>query len=175
MGQRTEIWLDIDGTGGAMQVSDLGRVRSRRARNGVPLPEREWRICEQSCHDDGYMKVGVGGKVVLVHDLVLTAFRGPAPAGHVARHLDGNPSDNRIEKLKWGTRSENNQDTARHFRMHNQCLTEDEAWGAKLLLRLGNSVPVVRQFYPSASGRLISAIRCERVWRHLIVPDIPAE
>lgn len=49
-----------------------------------------------------------------VHSLVLQSFRGPRPDGHVCRHLNGDPADNRIENLKWGTYSENEKDKARH-------------------------------------------------------------
>ncbi len=51
-----------------------------------------------------------GGKMFMrrVHILVLEAFRGPRPfIGAVTRHLDGNPLNNHIENLKWGTQAEN--------------------------------------------------------------------
>ena len=49
-----------------------------------------------------------------VHRLVLETYIGPCPRGMECRHLNGNPSDNRLENLKWGTRSENMQDAVRH-------------------------------------------------------------
>lgn len=165
--EQPEEWRDIEGTNGKMQVSTLGRVRSGNYANGYPMPEGEWRICKLSSHDDGYLKVGVNGTTMLVHDLVLRAFVGPAPAGQIARHIDGDPTDNQLTKLKWGTRSQNNQDTARHFRIKGQKLTEDDAWGIKLLLRLGHSSPLIQQVYPQATGRLISNINCGTTWRHL--------
>lgn len=50
----------------------------------------------------------------LVHQLVLCAFRGPPKAGEECRHLDGNPTNNRIENLVWGDPKENYQDRIRH-------------------------------------------------------------
>lgn len=49
-----------------------------------------------------------------VHQLVLEAFVGPRPEGMVTRHLNGDPSDNRLTNLAWGTHAENNADTVQH-------------------------------------------------------------
>lgn len=66
----------------------------------------------------GYWVVGlkrIGHNIpLLVHRLVLEAFVGPCPGGMECRHLDGNPRNNNLSNLKWGTRSENQQDSVRH-------------------------------------------------------------
>jgi len=49
-----------------------------------------------------------------VHQLILTTFVGPRPEGLECRHLDGNPGNNCIENLRWGTSRENTMDTIRH-------------------------------------------------------------
>lgn len=46
--------------------------------------------------------------------LILTAFRGPRPAGMECRHLDGNQANDAIENLAWGTSLENHADKRRH-------------------------------------------------------------
>lgn len=58
----------------------------------------------------GYVRVNLGGKVRLVHQLVLEAFRGPRPVGHLSRHLNDIKTDNRLQNLVWGTPSENIED-----------------------------------------------------------------
>ena len=51
---------------------------------------------------------------VSVHRLVLEAFVGPCPPGCETRHLNGNPADNRLCNLAWGTHRENAADKVRH-------------------------------------------------------------
>jgi hypothetical protein len=46
----------------------------------------------------------------LAHVWVLEAFRGPRPVGAVARHLNDDPVDNRLENLAWGTFAQNTED-----------------------------------------------------------------
>jgi hypothetical protein len=49
-----------------------------------------------------------------VHVLMLLTFVGPRPEGAVCRHLNGDPTDNRIVNLRWGTRLENAADAGMH-------------------------------------------------------------
>ena len=52
-----------------------------------------------------------------VHNLVLRAFVGDPPTDkHGACHINGQPDDNRVENLYWGTAAQNCQDTVRHGR-----------------------------------------------------------
>ena len=46
-------------------------------------------------------------KRITIHKLVLEAFESKRPHGLQAAHLDGNPSNNKIENLKWTTPKEN--------------------------------------------------------------------
>lgn len=51
----------------------------------------------------------------LTHVLVLLTFVGPAPNGMICRHFpDREPTNNRIENLRWGTWEENRADTIVH-------------------------------------------------------------
>lgn len=49
-----------------------------------------------------------------VHQVVARAFLGECPPGQETRHLNGDPKDNRLENLAYGTRSENVLDSVRH-------------------------------------------------------------
>lgn len=65
-----------------------------------------------------------------IHQLVLETYVGLRPIGTQCRHLNGDPSDNRLENLKWGTHMENIRDKIRHG---TQCRFAGEAnAGAKL-------------------------------------------
>ncbi len=64
------------------------------------------------------MKIGLskGGKnkVYKLHILILMTFVGPCPDGMGTRHLDGDPINNRLANLKYGTQKENQHDGKRH-------------------------------------------------------------
>ncbi|AGT14100.1 hypothetical protein PAPYRUS_90 [Mycobacterium phage Papyrus] len=50
-----------------------------------------------------------------VHQLILLTYRGPCPPGKTqCRHLNGIPSDNRLQNLKWGSHEENELDKQWH-------------------------------------------------------------
>lgn len=64
-----------------------------------------------------FVRGGIGRhtkKKIPVHRLVLMAWAGLPSGGDVCRHLDGNPLNNCIENLAWGTPSQNVQDSIRH-------------------------------------------------------------
>lgn len=65
---------------------------------------------------DGYYRVPFAGisRRMSVHTLVLLTFVGPCPDGMQCRHLDGNPANNNISNLAWGTIAENHRDKILH-------------------------------------------------------------
>ena len=83
-----------------------------------------------------------GGKnhVRYVHRLVLEAFVGPCPEGLECRHRNGNPSDNRLENLCWGTHAENVADK----QSHGTVLRGSNVPGAKLTER---DIIIVHRLY----------------------------
>lgn len=108
-GAAAETWRPVV-DGPAYEVSSLGRVRS--VATGRVLRARP---CKGR---GGHLQVQLGraGGNRYVHALVLEAFVGPRPDGAVARHLDGDPTNNRPGNLAWGTVQENQADTVRHGR-----------------------------------------------------------
>ena len=103
-----EVWKAIPGYEGQYEVSDQGNVRTfRRGANG--------RLMKPGRMPQGHLSVALGRKnSQCVHRLVLLTFVGPAPDKHECCHNNGNPADNRLENLRWGTRSENISDAVRH-------------------------------------------------------------
>lgn len=122
-----ERWLPVQGHEGTYEVSDRGRVRSldrvqeyervdaysgdiirvrRRLKGCVlqPAPSSSGHLTVV-IHPDGTKQV---------HALVLEAFIGPCPDGHEGCHADDVPWNNRLENLRWGTRSDNLNDAVRN-------------------------------------------------------------
>jgi predicted HicB family RNase H-like nuclease len=92
-------------------ITDDGQVFSEKRERG------RWQRLKLSEDDGGYLKVQIGGRPRGVHVLVLLTFRGPPQEGQVCRHLDGNPANNHLDNLAWGTRSENAHDSVKHQKM----------------------------------------------------------
>lgn len=112
------------------RVGDDASVWSRK--NNKWKPRLTWRLLNQYRDSKGYARLQLSGEAgivtVCVHHLVLKAFVGPKPEGMECRHLDGNPANNRLSNLCWGTPRENQADKARHGTM----LTGTRAHGARL-------------------------------------------
>ena len=110
--QPNESWLWIPGYEGVYAVSDCGRVCS------MPRPRTKGGILKSPSGSGGYptvalVKDGVQ-KPFRVHTLVLTAFVGPAPEGYCACHGDGDPTNNCLDNLRWGSVADNAADLNRH-------------------------------------------------------------
>ena len=98
----------------AYLVSDLGRVRN--ARTG-------WLVTPWK-HQSGHLYVEAGQ----VHRLVLESFHGPAHDGRECCHIDGDPANNKLGNLRWGTRVDNINDWCRaNNRPIRGLLTYDQA------------------------------------------------
>lgn len=112
-----ERWRAIPGYVGAYEVSDLGRVRSlpRHDRLGRPV---QGRVLKPAPDSGGYSTYNLHrdgqGCTHRAHCLVALAFVGPRPADLEVRHLDGDPSNNALVNLAYGTRSENQLDRIGH-------------------------------------------------------------
>lgn len=102
-----EIWRDCPGLPG-YRVSDAGEVSSPRRSALVHDVDRT------SGHHRVTLCHGGVPKRWLVHRLVLLAFVGPAKPGEVCRHLDGNPGNNALSNLAYGSMSDNHQDQFVH-------------------------------------------------------------
>lgn len=109
-----EIWEDIIGFEGLYQVSNLGRVKSLERtlirKNGTPFFVRE-RILKQGKDHGNYPCVTLARLkkkfVKPTHRLVAIAFI-PNPEGKTeVDHIDCDPTNPRVDNLRWVTSSEN--------------------------------------------------------------------
>lgn len=109
-----EEWRGIPGFSN-YDISSLGRVRSRAVYQGSAGP----RILRTPPTSEGYPAVHIvaddgSHPVKRVHALVLLAFVGERPEGSITRHLDGDPTNNQLTNLTYGSVSQNSLDQVRH-------------------------------------------------------------
>lgn len=121
----TTTWLSIPGSGGVYEASTDGRIRSvprkvAHARSGhITLPGTVLKpVPQKSGHQQVTVRIDGLLRPRLVHHLVLMTFVGPMPEGLEGCHGNGDPTDNRLVNLRWGTRSSNVEDAVRHGTHH---------------------------------------------------------
>ena len=78
------------------QVSSLGRFKSSGGVVYTPKPEQS-----------GYVKVKVNGKLLRIHRMMAIVFAlEKRDDQDTVDHIDNDPSNNRLENLRWASRSE---------------------------------------------------------------------
>lgn len=126
-----EEWRDVPGCEGFYQVSNLGQIRSvgdsRFNKNGVRRSFRG-KVLVQAIHPKtGYSQVGfsVRGRqfTKMVHTIVALAFIGERPEGYDICHSDGDKQNNRVDNLRYDTRSSNLMDEVRRGTNHHASKT----------------------------------------------------
>lgn len=111
-----EHWKDIEGYDGLYQVSDLGRVRSKKY--------GYWRVMKPKTTGRGYLQVGLYqyGKLknVLVHRLVADAFIPNTDSSKtLINHIDECKQNNRVDNLEYCTPKYNTNYNDVQFRKKN--------------------------------------------------------
>ena len=103
-----ETWKIIPGFEN-YKVSDMGRIKSSL---------RSKKILKPKVDKDGYRRLGLFNdkerKFLYVHRLVLMSFVGMPLKNIQGCHNDGNPSNNKLSNLRWGTIKENYFDRYKH-------------------------------------------------------------
>lgn len=174
-------WRNIPGFDPRYEVSAAGQLRSWTARGTAARGGNKWakvpRIVKGTIGNHGYPQFGLlSSKGVLtsvyMHQLVLAAFVGPLPEGLVSRHLNGDPLDNRLENLTYGTHLENHTDRGHHGRTARGVLsgkskiTDEIALAIINRYRSGESQMSIAKSYGLAQTTVSSVIRGE-TWSHV--------
>lgn len=108
-----EIWEPILGYEKNYEVSNYGQVRSidRKISNGYIDQLHRGKVLSQFTNEKGYKRVRIQQngvpKSFRVHRLVVEAFIGAIPDTLQVNHIDGDPSNNRLNNLEVVTASEN--------------------------------------------------------------------
>lgn len=111
-----EQWRKIPGEQ-FYEASNAGRIRSldRVCDAGR---RRRGKILKPGVNRHGHFVVSLSSHgfetTRSVHQLVLNTFVGPRPVGLVGRHLNSDPSDNRVSNLEWSTQRVNMLDRNEH-------------------------------------------------------------
>lgn len=144
-----EQWREVPGFEGRYQVSSEGHVRSLCRRAPVLMradvrPDGHWQVKLTSDH--GYRRN------YFVHYLVLLAFVADRSPGLDTRHLDGDPANNALRNLCYGTRAENRIDDVRHGKHNNARKTHCPA---------GHRYDEANTYRPPARPRARHCRRCQ--------------
>jgi hypothetical protein len=124
-----EVWQPARGYEGFYEVSNQGRVKSL-ARWSCEGKGRRWiseHILKPVIVKDGYTAVGIKGKQLKVHRLVMEAFMSPVPVwATMINHIDKNPANNKLTNLEWSHNGHNKRHANRKYIYKNNlyCLTE---------------------------------------------------
>lgn len=171
----TEVWKPIPSFEGFYEISNIGRVRSvdrvlshGRSRRGIMLKTK----ISQSGHINARLCKNGAHHWKWVHRLVLEAFVGKGTVGDVCCHNNGQPSDNRVENLRWDTPAGNEADKITHGTI--MCGSKNG------MSRLSDDdIRSIRQMHISGTlGKVIAARFCvtpanissiiqNKTWRHV--------
>ena len=115
---KTEIWKDIPGYEGRYQASTFGRIKSLERK----VKSKNWYTHEDFYHTvperilrpgqyckSGHLSVVLGNGTTgkPVHQLIMRTFVGESPENCEVLHCDGDPTNNALENLRYGSRTDN--------------------------------------------------------------------
>lgn len=138
-----EIWKDVVGFEDTFQISNSGKLFSKRTNKEL----------KQSLSKKGYLLVStkIGGRTgkslcFRVHRLVAEAFLENLECKPFVNHKDGNKQNNKLSNLEWCTASENTIHAYENNLMnneggcdrHNAKLSEDDLKSVRELLKKGD-------------------------------------
>ncbi len=107
-----------------------------------------------------------------VHVMILLTFKGPRPEGKQTRHLDGNPLNNNLSNLVYGTHGENTDDRVLHGTNKpgasngNSKLSEEDVIKIRSYSSSGKSQRQIATIF-SVSQTNVRDIIKKRIWKHI--------
>lgn len=129
--------------------------------DGIIWNVSDSKYCNLEVDKDGYRIASIGNKTCKVHRLILMCFDRAPNYGEEARHLDGDPSNNDISNLVWGTKKENWQDRREHGRANKLTIEDVKVIRNSLL----PNVELAKLYNVSQPN--ISNIKRKQIWRSI--------
>lgn len=128
-------------------------------------------------HQYGYRmaRLHINKKAILrgIHQLVAAAFLPlPQPGQKVVRHLDGDPANNHVDNLAWGTQAENLRDAIGHGRTlkgtrnPNAKLNDRRVQIVRALAAEGFATTAIATFFGVNRNSILRALNREQ-WGHV--------
>jgi hypothetical protein len=157
-------------------INESGNIISICRNGGRTIRWCDAKRVKPTITNRGYHRVGLfhDGKqrIMFVHRLVLTTFVGPRPDGLQCRHLDGNPANNHVSNLKWGTPRENQCDRFLHGtddqgeRCYKAKLTVADVLAIRARAANGERHSDIAKDFP-VTRKSISQIVRRETWKHI--------
>ena len=152
---------------------------------------KRWRLLGHP-NPDGYLVASliVGGRSFsrqILHRIICETFHGPPKIGHVARHLNDDPIDNRPANLAWGTPSDNSADAIKNGRLlrgahwqaahagkilrgervGNARLNEDAVRQIRKLYAMGEPLRAIARTF-NVSSFAVTCVAKGQTWKHVL-------
>jgi len=176
-----EFWIGVPGFLG-YEVSSKARVRSFKYRRGAG-GRGGWKCVimetpQTYLYPTTHKKSGKHLMITLhqsrkrtiqqVGYWMLSAFVGPCPPNHDCCHNDGDASNNDLNNLRWGTRSDNAIDTVKHGKCtFNTKLNPERVRAIRSRLAAGDAQKKVSEDFGIAAST-VSFINSKRIWGWVI-------
>jgi len=172
-----ETWKPVVGYEGLYEVSDGGAVRSLDRVSVAAGQRLRGRPIRTVRAGRGYLQVGLWDssgrrKNRYVHRVVLEAFAGAPSPGHEACHNNGDRQDNRLENLRWDSRSANHTDKRAHGTMprgeshHHASIGEADVRRVLTMAAEGRSRAEISRSVGITTRHVGSLVRRE-LWAHV--------
>lgn len=165
----TEQWKDLVGYEGLYKISDQGNVWSERRQRMLSTKPNKHRGYPEFC------VVGLDKqRTMSVHQEVMRAFIGPLPPGYQVRHLDGNPLNNNLSNLAYGTPKENQADRRKDGYQGPKLLSEEQIEEIRHKASMGiSSGDIAKEYGVSTIAHWLD-FKTSEIRRALIVKCIKA-
>jgi hypothetical protein len=152
-----KVWRFVAGHLG-YRVSNMGEIKGPKGLRALQPNAK------------GYLRCNTRNGAIRVHTAVLTAFCGPRPKKHVARHLDGDLQNNRLSNLQRATPKCNSADRYVHGTMVLGSKSPNAKLDEQKVMEILSDVHTSDKEFAAIFGvslGTISNVRSGRSWRHV--------